>query len=188
MYMYNFCMLILFLVPDAAPGNFKVSSSSSLSLDISWDAIPADKQNGKLLGYYIYYKIDGSATESNKTVGPDKLSDQLTGLEFATYVVRMVGYTAVGVGPSTTSMKKQPNEGGKGTILFKFICCLMHNFIFVCRLLGSVIHINYFSLINQSHNNTRPCTQSEHASCNYTYVYEEKPDKIQLNCIDSTQH
>ena len=105
----------------------KVSSSSSLSLDISWDAIPAEKQNGKLLGYYIYYKLDGSATENNKTVGPDKLSDQLTGLEFATYVIRMVGYTAVGVGPTTASVKKQPNEGGKlikGTTLFKFICCL----------------------------------------------------------------
>ena len=117
-------MLILFIVPDAAPANFKVGSSSSLSLDISWDAIPAEKQNGKLLGYYIYYKIDGSATENNKTVGPDKLSDQLTQLEFATYVVRMVGYTAVGVGPSTASVKKQPNEGGKGITLFTFICCL----------------------------------------------------------------
>ena len=124
-------------------------------MDLSWDAIPADKQNGKLLGYYIYYKIDGSAKETNKTVGPDKLSDQLTGLEFATYVVRMVGYTAVGVGPSTASMKKQPNEGGKGTTLFSLF--VVYCIIMFCLQAFRDCNPHNFSVMNQSHYNKRLC-------------------------------
>ena len=113
--------MIIFKAPATAPGNFKVSSSSSLSLDISWDAIPAKEQNGELLGYYIYYKVKGSAVEYNKTVGPDKLSDKLTELEFTTYVVRMAGYTVAGVGSSTKDVSIQPNEGGKGAIFYNFL-------------------------------------------------------------------
>ena len=100
------------IVPSAAPGNLKVTSTSSLSLDVSWDAIPEKQQQGKLLGYYVYYKIQGSAVEQNKTVGPAQLTYKLTGLEFKRYVVRVAGYTAVGVGTSTAERNEIPNEGG----------------------------------------------------------------------------
>ena len=87
-------------------------SSSSLSLDVSWDAIPEEQQQGKLLGYYVYYKMEGSAAEQNKTVGPAQLTLKLTGLEFKIYIVRVAGYTAVGVGKSTAEQNERPNEGG----------------------------------------------------------------------------
>lgn len=101
-----------FAVPSAAPGNFTLGSSSSLSLDISWNAIPAEWQHGKLLGYYVYYKIEGSAVEQNKSVGSNQLTYKLTGLQYANYSVRVAGYTAAGVGNSTASLIKLPMPGG----------------------------------------------------------------------------
>ena len=64
-------------VPSAAPGNFRVTSSSSLSLDVSWDAIPQEQQQGKLLGYCVYYKINGSTVEQSKTVVSTQLALKL---------------------------------------------------------------------------------------------------------------
>ncbi|KAL9973643.1 hypothetical protein ACROYT_G020124 [Oculina patagonica] len=98
-------------VPSAAPGNFKLDSSSSLSLDVSWDAIPAEQQQGVLLGYHVYYKIQGNATELKKSVEPKQLTYKLTGLEYKNYVVRVAGFTAVGDGKSTAPETKIPNEG-----------------------------------------------------------------------------
>jgi hypothetical protein len=37
---------------------------------------------------------------------------EITGLEYKIYVVRVAGYTAVGVGKSTAELNKIPNEGG----------------------------------------------------------------------------
>lgn len=100
------------IVPSAAPGNFRVTSTSSLSLDVSWDAIPEDQQQGKLLGYHVYYKIKGSAVEENRTVAPSQLALKLRELEYKVYSVRVAGYTAVGVGKSTDVQNKIPKEGG----------------------------------------------------------------------------
>ena len=95
-----------------APGNFKLSSSSSLTLDILWDAIPQKKQHGKLLGYKIFYRKEGSDTEKTVNVGPDILMLKITELKFASYSVRVAGVTGVGVGKFTVALKGFPREGG----------------------------------------------------------------------------
>ena len=80
---------------------------------MSWDAIPVKQQQGNLLGYRINYTKEGSGNEQSVTVGPDQLSYTIIGLEFASYSVKVAGYTAVGVGIFTAPLKKIPNEGGK---------------------------------------------------------------------------
>ena len=99
-------------VPSAAPANFALGSSSPLSLTASWDAIPVKQQQGKLLGYQVFYKKEGHGNEQNGTVGPHELSYKITDLEFASYSVRVAGFTAVGIGNSTVVLTKTPNEGG----------------------------------------------------------------------------
>ena len=110
------CMQWLYVcsisVPSAAPANFILSSSSQLSLTASWDAIPVKQQQGKLLGYQVFYKKEGHGNEQNGTVGPDQLNYTIIDLEFASYSVRVAGFTAVGIGNSTVVQTKTPNEGG----------------------------------------------------------------------------
>ena len=108
--------------PSASPGNFNLLSSSSLSLDVSWQAIPVEKQNGKLLGYRILYKKAGSQMEKVKEVGPNTLTYKLVGLEFVEYVVRVLGYNGRGNGPVTNPLRRFPLEGGKscGHMLRRF--------------------------------------------------------------------
>ena len=87
-------------------------SSSSLSLDVSWDPIPEEQQQRKVLGYCVFYKIQGSVAEEDKTVGAAQSSLKLTQLEYKTYIVRAAGYTAIGVGKYTAEQSKIPKEGG----------------------------------------------------------------------------
>ena len=113
MFFFFLISFVIRTVPSAAPGNFKLGSSSPLSLDVSWDAIPVNQQEGNLLGYRINYTKDRSGNEQSVTVGPDQLSYTIKGLEFARYSVKVAGYTVVGVGIFTASLTKIPNEGGK---------------------------------------------------------------------------
>jgi len=110
--LFMYVSICFTIVPSAAPGNFSVTSTSSLSLDVSWDAIPREQQQGKLLGYRVYYKIKSSAIEQNKTVASSQLAFKLRNLEYKVYSVRVAGYTAVGVGKSTDVQNRIPKEGG----------------------------------------------------------------------------
>ena len=74
-----------------------------------------EQQHGKLLGYYVYYKIKGSAVEDKRTVWPNKTTDTIPGLEYKIYIVSIAGYTAVGVGQLSAAQSKIPNEGGQGS-------------------------------------------------------------------------
>ena len=115
MYVQYECIQWLYVcsvsVPSAAPANFTLSPNS-LSLTASWNAIPVKQQQGKLLGYQVFYTKDGPGNEQNGTVGPDQLSYTIRDLEFASYSVRVAGFTAVGIGNSTVVLTKTPNEGG----------------------------------------------------------------------------
>ena len=107
--LYQFC----FPVPSVAPSNFKLNSKRSLTLEVTWNAIPEKQQRGELLGYRINYTNERSGVENIIDVGPDKSVYTITGLEFASYAVKLAGYTGAGVGIFTDILKRFPLEGGK---------------------------------------------------------------------------
>ena len=100
-------------MPSVAPSNFKLNSERSLTLEVTWNAIPEKQQRGKLLGYRINYTNERSGVENIIDVGPDKSVYTITGLEFASYAVKLAGYTGAGVGRFTDILKRFPLEGGK---------------------------------------------------------------------------
>ena len=54
----------------------------------------------------------GPGSERTASVGPDQLSYKIRLLEFATYSVRVAGFTAAGVGNFSVVLTKTPSEGG----------------------------------------------------------------------------
>lgn len=62
----------IFVAPDAAPSNIRVSSMVSISvIKLQWDKIPEDKANGIIRGYYIEYtatNLNGQNVELNERV------------------------------------------------------------------------------------------------------------------------
>ncbi|XP_015763104.1 PREDICTED: receptor-type tyrosine-protein phosphatase delta-like isoform X3 [Acropora digitifera] len=98
-------------VPSVAPSNFELNSERSLTLEVAWNAIPKKQQRGKLLGYTIRYTNEKSGIENITDVGPDKTVYTITGLEFASYAVKLAGYTGAGVGIFTDILKRFPREG-----------------------------------------------------------------------------
>ena len=80
---------------------------------MSWHAIPGREQQGQLLGYRLEYKRNGSGVSHTQTVGPNQYSYKIEKLEYASYAVKVAGYTRVGVGKFTEPKSRFPNEGGK---------------------------------------------------------------------------
>jgi len=95
----------------------------SLTLEVAWSAIPKKQQQGKLLGYKISYTNERSGIENITDVGPDKIVHTITGLEFASYAVKLAGYTGAGVGIFTDLLKRFPLEGGKKKLPRNLLRC-----------------------------------------------------------------
>ena len=97
-------IIYYFIVPSAAPTNFKVEVLSSLILSTSWYEPPFSEQNGVLTKYRVTWKglerdrvvrsLDIPVNSSSNT------SYALTGLDAHTsYVVNVSSFTSVGSGP-----------------------------------------------------------------------------------------
>ena len=79
-------------------------NSSSTSIRVLWEPIPADHINGVLLGYYVTYQKVGRAKRSvtMETVNDTSLSIDLRELsKFSQYSILVSGFTSKGGGTET---------------------------------------------------------------------------------------
>lgn len=121
-------LLYFNLVPGVAPANVSGNLSSSTSVWISWDRIADQNTNGILLGYIIIYKLLGSSSDTNLSVGATvtRLSiDQLR--LFSDYEISVAGRTAMGAGNFSRPLILKTGEGGVSCSTFLLIlvsgCC-----------------------------------------------------------------
>eukprot|EP00058_Branchiostoma_floridae_P023774 XP_002609264.1 hypothetical protein BRAFLDRAFT_124749 [Branchiostoma floridae] len=62
---------------------------------VTWE--PPTQTNGDLLGYYIYYQVDGDTETSRAEAGPDDVAYIISGLQPATeYIITLTAYTEGG--------------------------------------------------------------------------------------------
>ena len=88
--------------PDGAPQNVRGQNSSSTSILVMWDEVPADQQNGVITSYTITYKSQTENDNGSVLAGPDDRQKELTGLkEYVNYNITVFASTVKGDGPTS---------------------------------------------------------------------------------------
>ena len=122
---YTCCLLLFailinaYLVPDYSAQDFALSSSTSSSITVTWQAPSAEAQNGQLTSYVLVY----AGTELDQQERMVTLSTSASGFTtsytaqnleaYSYYTFSIIAYTSVGSGPAMTITGLQTLEDGK---------------------------------------------------------------------------
>ena len=104
--------VLLVLVPDSPPLNVSGYAINETAITLNWLPIPEDDRNGILLGLNVTLYIEGSVVKAVRVVNSSQQSLEIHGLEaWTNYSVLMIGYTAIGPGPSSEIYVETEEEG-----------------------------------------------------------------------------
>ena len=105
------CREIFFSEPTAAPLNVRGHNTSSTSILVEWDDVPAYDQNGIITSYNITYQSltenHSNSTTVNYTVRQVTLSDLK---EFVNYSITVFASTKIGDGPASHPVYVKTDE------------------------------------------------------------------------------
>ena len=89
--------------PDSAPQNVRGYNSSSTSILVSWDEVPAGQQNGIITGYTITYQTQTENHNGSVSAGANDRQRYITGLkEYVNYNITVFASTVKGDGPHSS--------------------------------------------------------------------------------------
>ena len=112
--MHQLLDIFIVTVPSQTPPNTIVQSTSSRTIDVSWEAIDQAYVHGILLGYEVRYaKDDGSPLVwKTKTLDPDTYKITLSDLEYFTrYKVVVCAKTSKGCGKEYSAISYTWGDG-----------------------------------------------------------------------------
>ena len=104
--------------PDGIPENVVLSSTTSTSCFLLWDAAgnSIEDPDGDILGYYIYYRNDGSSDSFAKidVQGENTTSFDVEGLqEYTRYEFHIAAYNYYGEGNASDVFQCFTDEDGR---------------------------------------------------------------------------
>ena len=100
--------------PDGAPHNVRGQNSSSTSIVVMWDEVPAGQQNGIITGYTITYKSQTENDNNNVQVNGSVRQTELTNLkENVNYNITVFASTVKGDGPATAPIVFRTDQDSK---------------------------------------------------------------------------
>ena len=100
--------------PDGAPHNVRGQNSSSTSILVTWDEVPAAQQNGIITGYTFIYKSQTENDNDNVQVNGSVRQTELTYLkENVNYNITVFASTVKGDGPSTVPIVVRTDQDSK---------------------------------------------------------------------------
>ena len=85
--------------PNAPPTNVRVQNTSSTSILVQWDDVPAADQNGIILSYTVTYTAIPDGSPQTKVVNAPATDTTLTGLnKFTNYSITVFASSSKGGG------------------------------------------------------------------------------------------
>ena len=100
--------------PDGTPQNVKGQNISSTSILVTWDAVPADQQNGIITGYNITFKSQTENDDGNVQVNGSVRQTELTNLkEYVNYNITVFASTVKGDGPASDPIVVRTDQDSK---------------------------------------------------------------------------
>ena len=89
-------------------------NSSSTSIVVMWDEVPANQQNGIITGYTITYTSQTENDNGNVSAGANDRQTELTGLkEFVNYTITVFASTVKGDGPASDAIVVRTDQDSK---------------------------------------------------------------------------
>ena len=89
-------------------------NSSSTSILVTWDEVPADQQNGNITGYTITYQSQTENDNGNVQVKASVRQTELTNLkEYVNYNITAFASTAIGDGPPSNPIVVSTDQDSK---------------------------------------------------------------------------
>lgn len=169
-----FFSILLLSVPSQSPPNTVVKSTSSSTIDVSWDAIEDSYVHGILLGYEVRYTKDDGSTHAWQTITLDSSTFTMTlsDLEYFTrYKVVVCARTSKGCGKGYSATSYTWGDGKYSSVYilqasysikadscFLFILLLLwifviwpfNGYLWVSYRLGSVLKMIFGTVTNLS--------------------------------------
>jgi len=96
------------------PQNVRGQNSSSTSILVTWDEVPADQQNGIIMGYIITYQSQTENDNGNVQVNGSVHQMELTNLkEYVNYNISVFASTIKGGGPTSEPIIVRTDQDSK---------------------------------------------------------------------------
>ena len=101
-------------MPGAAPENVRGHNTTSTSILVTWDEVPADKQHGKILKYtVIYKKSKGDAETMEQVESPSRQIELKKLVKYTVYSIQVLAATLKGDGPRSNPITVWTDQDGK---------------------------------------------------------------------------
>ena len=107
-----------FLAPTSGPEIKNITATSSRSIEVLWNKVPANETNGNITYYLVCYKVQTSPNDicakRQRVDGSDNRNTVLNDLnEFTNYSVAIQAATSVGPGPPGGRRNVKTFQDGK---------------------------------------------------------------------------
>ena len=118
-YLNSYVVKFFFSEPTAAPSNVRGHNTSSTSILVEWDDVPAYDQNGIIMSYNITYQSLTENHSNSTTVDyPVRQVTLLDLKEFVIYSITVFASTKIGDGPASDPVYVKTDEDSKYFLLY----------------------------------------------------------------------